>query len=114
MTTTNLSITSFVTDPFTGDMDCIVTAVAPLYIKELLLSPIANLGPPSGHVRPGTSAKPVVRTLGVDSSNSVFHQTGAFMLAVTYDGNYIVQALQPTTLQSHVALGSNTASPNPV
>ena len=85
MPTTNLSITSASYNAGTGELTCAVTAAAPLYIYELILVSFSSLGAPVGMVRPGTAAHPVLRTIYVDSTNSVFTTNAPFTLAVTYN-----------------------------
>jgi hypothetical protein len=87
--TTNLSIIS--KDTSSGDHDCIVIAKDPLWIKELILSPSDHLGAPRGRVTPGTPPNGSLRTISVDSSNSVFTTAAPFTLSVTYDsGTFLV------------------------
>jgi hypothetical protein len=99
--TTTLSIIS--KDSSTGDDDCIVVPQSPLFIQELLLSPIDNLGAPSGHLPPGQSPNGSLRTLCLDSTHEAFSTSAPYSLSVTYDtsNNYsvseahVVHSMQP-------------------
>ncbi|HYP75867.1 MAG TPA: hypothetical protein VER12_07930 [Polyangiaceae bacterium] len=94
MPTSNLNVYSASYNPGTGIMTCLVTAAAPLYIYGLLIEATANLGAPTGLVRPGSAQNPVLRTIFADSHDPVFTATAPFTLAVTYDATYHVSALQ--------------------
>ncbi|MES1179177.1 MAG: hypothetical protein ABUL62_32985 [Myxococcales bacterium] len=103
MTTTNLSITS--KDTSSGDHDCQVISQSPLYIKELLLCPIAGLGAPLGRVNPGTPIRGVLRSIYLNSTHPVFTRAAPFTLAVTYDpnNNYVVSNVQLVSNLQNVA-----------
>jgi len=92
--TTNVRVTSATYDASTGELTCSVIPAGPLDIYELILASYVGLGAPVGLVRPGTAAHPALRTIFVDSTNSVFTTTAPFTLAITYDASYHVADIQ--------------------
>ena len=89
-TTIDVQLTSATYQASTGEMTCSVIPASPLYIKELMLASYVGLGAPVGLIRPGTTARPALRTIFVDSTNSVFMTGAPFTLAITYDASYHV------------------------
>jgi len=122
MPTFQTTILSILTkDTSTGDHDCIVSPTVPLWIKELILCPIANLGAPSGRLPPGTPPNGSLRTLCLDSTHEVFTTTAPFNFSVTYDtsNNYkvseahVVHSGQAAIARFGLGSESNAAFVNP-
>src|SRR4051794_21545949 len=78
MTTSNLSVTVAINDPSAGELTCTVTPAAPLFIEELVIDAVPGLGAVVGVLRPGTAARPVLRTISVDSTDPVFTTVAPF------------------------------------